>query len=291
MAGGSIDGASPAVTALAILGAIAWSLQLIPQIYLNYTRHSTEGLHSSMMILWSIAGLPLAIHNILSGQHIALQIQAEVLTGLSLVTWAQTMYYGKKWSIKKSIYVTAMFVLAFVAVQTGFIVGFKHGNVPVCHQEKFILATAILAAVLLSLGVLRHYWDIYEERTVRGISWGFVFLDALGDLASLLAILLRSPIDRFAMGIYASELTLWIGIIIAGLVYNLPRAISRRFRRSSNEMVSSFGEETAVAEDDDQMSVFRSIQAENTRLPSFRMRKRVTSGPAGARSSVETGPL
>jgi hypothetical protein len=93
------------------------------------------------------------------------------------------------------------------------------------------------------------------------------------------------------MGIYASELTLWIGIIIAGLVYNLPRAISRRFRRSSNEMVSSFGEETAVAEDDDQMSVFRSIQAENTRLPSFRMRKRVTSGPAGARSSVETGPL
>ena len=69
--------------------------QLMPQIYLNYTRHSTEGLHSSMMILWSVAGLPLAIHNILSGQHIALQIQAEVLTGLSLITWAQTMYYGK----------------------------------------------------------------------------------------------------------------------------------------------------------------------------------------------------
>ena len=48
-----------------------------------------------MMILWSCAGLPLAIHNILSGQHIALQIQAEVLTGLSLTTWGQCMYYGK----------------------------------------------------------------------------------------------------------------------------------------------------------------------------------------------------
>lgn len=48
-----------------------------------------------MMILWSIAGLPLAIHNILSEQHVALQIQAEILTGLSLITWAQTMYYGK----------------------------------------------------------------------------------------------------------------------------------------------------------------------------------------------------
>lgn len=47
---------------------------------------------------------------------------------------------------------------------------------------------AIISAILLALGVLRHYWDIYIHRTVRGISWGFVFLDALGDLTSMLAI-------------------------------------------------------------------------------------------------------
>ena len=105
-----------------------------------------------------------------------------------------------------------MLAIAFGSIQTGFIVGFKvsphplalsltthsigwdwiayvqYGNIPGHHQERFVLATAILAAAMLSLGVLRHYWDIYEERTVRGISWGFVFLDALGDLASLLAI-------------------------------------------------------------------------------------------------------
>lgn len=46
------------------------------------------------MILWSLAGLPLGIHNILSNQHVALQVQAQLLTGLSLITWAQTMYYG-----------------------------------------------------------------------------------------------------------------------------------------------------------------------------------------------------
>jgi hypothetical protein len=47
---------------------------------------------------------------------------------------------------------------------------------------------AILAALLLALGVLRHYWDIYQHRTVRGISFMFVGIDASGDLFSLISI-------------------------------------------------------------------------------------------------------
>jgi len=47
---------------------------------------------------------------------------------------------------------------------------------------------AVLAAVLLAAGVLRHYWDIYTHRTVRGISFLFVGIDAAGDLFSLISI-------------------------------------------------------------------------------------------------------
>ena len=47
---------------------------------------------------------------------------------------------------------------------------------------------AVMAAVLLALGVLRHYWDIWIHRTVRGISFIFVGIDAAGDLFSLLSI-------------------------------------------------------------------------------------------------------
>ena len=47
---------------------------------------------------------------------------------------------------------------------------------------------AVIAAVLLALGVLRHYWDIWTHRTVRGISFIFVGIDAAGDLFSLLSI-------------------------------------------------------------------------------------------------------
>ena len=47
---------------------------------------------------------------------------------------------------------------------------------------------AVLAAVFLGLGVLRHYWDIFTHRTVRGISFIFVGIDAAGDLFSLISV-------------------------------------------------------------------------------------------------------
>jgi hypothetical protein len=47
---------------------------------------------------------------------------------------------------------------------------------------------AVLSAVLLALGVGWHYVDIYRTRTVRGISFLFVAIDAAGDLFSLLSL-------------------------------------------------------------------------------------------------------
>lgn len=47
---------------------------------------------------------------------------------------------------------------------------------------------ATLSACLLAAGVLRHYWDIYLHRTVRGISFLFVGIDAAGDLFSLVSV-------------------------------------------------------------------------------------------------------
>lgn len=47
---------------------------------------------------------------------------------------------------------------------------------------------AVLSACLLAAGVLRHYYDIYVHRTVRGISFIFVGIDAAGDLFSLVSV-------------------------------------------------------------------------------------------------------
>lgn len=47
------------------------------------------------MILWAIAGVPLGTYNIVEEFNVALRIQPQILTLLSLATWTQCMYYGK----------------------------------------------------------------------------------------------------------------------------------------------------------------------------------------------------
>ena len=50
-----------------------------------------------MMFLWACAGVPLGIYNILKFD-IALQIQPQILATLSLITFAQCIYYENVWS-------------------------------------------------------------------------------------------------------------------------------------------------------------------------------------------------
>ena len=69
--------------------------QLIPQIIINYRRHNTIGLQPSMMMLWAWAGVPLGVYNIVKNYNIALRIQPQILTLLSLMTWIQCFYYEK----------------------------------------------------------------------------------------------------------------------------------------------------------------------------------------------------
>lgn len=48
-----------------------------------------------MMMLWACAGVPLGVYNITKEFNVALRIQPQILTFLSLVTWAQCRYYDK----------------------------------------------------------------------------------------------------------------------------------------------------------------------------------------------------
>lgn len=47
------------------------------------------------MLLWAVAGVPLGVYNIVEEFNIALRIQPQILTTLSLITWAQCLYYGR----------------------------------------------------------------------------------------------------------------------------------------------------------------------------------------------------
>ncbi|KAF1848385.1 uncharacterized protein K460DRAFT_279163 [Cucurbitaria berberidis CBS 394.84] len=223
-----------AANVFGIMGAVCWSIQLIPQIVINYRRHSTTGLQPTMMMLWAWAGVPLGVYNITKEFNIALRIQPQILTLLSLVTWNQCYYYERNWSILRSLAVVVPVACVMGAIQAGLIQAVSHAKQRDMHWPGILMAVA--SAALLAAGVLRHYVDVYLYRTVRGISFVFVGIDALGDVFSLVSVIFQPSLDVLGMVIYGTELVLWAGVFICGAYYNLiPWIVAVWERRKSKQ--------------------------------------------------------
>lgn len=105
------------------------------------------------------------------------------------------------------------------AIQAGLILGVGHAKERDIRWPSIVMAVA--SATLLAAGVLRHYMDVYVHRTVRGISFIFVGIDALGDVFSLVSVIFQPTLDVLGMVIYGTELALWIGVFMCGAYYNL----------------------------------------------------------------------
>ncbi|KAF3051367.1 hypothetical protein E8E11_010496 [Didymella keratinophila] len=208
-----------AANVLGTLGAVCWSIQLIPQIIINYRRHNAIGLQPTMMMLWAWAGVPLGVYNIVEEFNIALRIQPQILIVLSL-----------KWSVPRSLALIVPVMCFMGGVQAALIVALRYAKER--DLEWPLILMAALAAALLAAGVGSHYVDIYRHRTVRGISFIFVGLDALGDLTSLLSVFFQPRLDILGIVIYATELVLWIGIFACGVYYNLRPWLKEKYGKS-----------------------------------------------------------
>ncbi|THX49796.1 PQ loop repeat protein-like protein [Aureobasidium pullulans] len=198
-------------TGFGILGAVLWSLQLLPQIRKNWRRHSSESLSSLFFLAWAIAGIPLGVYNIVDDFNIALQIQPNILILLSLITWSQCKHYGVGWSWTKTSIVSLLLAVIFGGIETGLVFALR-----LCrdrgHEWPSTLM-AIVAAVLLAGGVLRHYVDMIKTRSDAGMSLKFALLDASGDLASLISVVFQPHLKILGLVVYGSELAIWIGLV------------------------------------------------------------------------------
>ncbi|KAH8594757.1 G protein-like protein-coupled receptor : PQ-loop [Bisporella sp. PMI_857] len=266
-----------AANVLGTTGAVCWSIQLIPQIIINYRRHNTIGLQRSMMLLWACAGVPLGAYNIASNFNVALLVQPQVLTVLSLITWGQCFYYGDKWSAGKCTALVTAIGALFGGVEVAFVFALRAGLRRDIHWP--VIFMGILSTVLLSAGVLRHYYDIYIHRTVRGISFIFIGIDAAGDVFSLVSVFFQPKLDILGMVIYATEFVLWCGVFACGGYYNLlpwikmklsDRAQQKRDERDSRTEVDAEGVSNAVELEraPSSTSVFRTSSSILDRHPS-----------------------
>jgi len=120
-------------------------------------------------------------------------------------------------------------------VQAALIIALRHAKER--DWEWPLILMAALAAALLAAGVGSHYVDIYRHRTVRGISFIFVGLDALGDLTSLLSVFFQPSLDILGIVIYATELVLWIGIFACGAYYNLRPWLKEKYGKSGGTAI------------------------------------------------------
>ncbi|RDW87504.1 hypothetical protein BP5796_03198 [Coleophoma crateriformis] len=265
-----------AANVLGTIGAVCWSVQLIPQIVINYRRHNTIGLQRSMMLLWACAGVPLGAYNIVSDFNIALRIQPQILTVLSLITWIQCYHYDDKWSPLRCCAFVGVIGILFGGVETALVFALKEGVRKNTHWPLVLMG--VLSTVLLSAGVLRHYYDIYVERTVRGISFLFVGIDAAGDVFSLVSIFFQLKLDILGIVIYSTEFVLWCGVFACGGYFNLlPWLRKKSGGRSSRSEIPPYMENQAGPAPSEGMSHDVSSEQIPTSTSVFRTPSSVTS--------------
>ncbi|KAI4664447.1 uncharacterized protein J4E88_010699 [Alternaria novae-zelandiae] len=66
-----------AANVLGTIGTVFWCVQLLPQIYRNWRTKKTDGLPESMMLLWSISGVPFGVYAIAQQFNIPLIVQPQ----------------------------------------------------------------------------------------------------------------------------------------------------------------------------------------------------------------------
>ncbi|RSL49681.1 hypothetical protein CEP54_012308 [Fusarium duplospermum] len=219
-----------AANILGTAGAVCWATQIIK----NYRRDSTDGLHPLMYLSWAFAGIPLGVYNVVQNLNVALQVQPHVLIFLSLVTWSQCKYYGDKWTLTKILAVCVATASIISGVEAGLYFALRHAWEREIEWPMTLMA--VLAAVLLACGVLRYYWEIYKSRFVKGISFLFVFIDAGGDVVSILALVFAPRIDILGIIIYSVEVALWTGIGILGIHFRFRGWLLDKMGRKSGGM-------------------------------------------------------
>ncbi|KAK8231899.1 hypothetical protein HDK90DRAFT_511887 [Phyllosticta capitalensis] len=269
-----------------VLGTIG---ALLPQIIINHRRHHAEGLQSGMMVLWAWAGVPLGAYNIVRGFNVALQVQPQILTALSLLTWGQCVYYQRNKTIPQTLLLALPLALLMGGTQTAIILLLRHylsrttlehtnPSHATAHTWPLPLLAA-LAALLLALGVGRHYVDIWQHRSVRGISFLFVGIDAAGDVFSALSIVFQSEVDVVGLVAYALEFVLWMGVCACGVAFNLrPAWLEGKSSRTRRERDGDGGGEGGETEGPDAS-------------PSFAVASGVHHGHGVADSEVSTGSI
>ncbi|KAL7423915.1 hypothetical protein Q5752_001500 [Cryptotrichosporon argae] len=234
-------------TTFATIGAVLWSVQVIPQIIKSYRTKSTDGLSPWLMFIWQWACAFQASYLVAQRSSIPLQVQPQCFALFGSISWAQTLLYGARLSLLK----TAVCWAALVTVAAGFEAGsvFALWKGEDNGTEAPLLAYGWIASALLVAGLLPEYWEIYKHKEVVGISLTFIAVDTLGGVFSFLSLFFRDEFDYTAFVQYALVVVCDSIVLVLAAILN-PRARRRRALLAADAEADAGAGAAAAAEGD-----------------------------------------
>ncbi|KAK9237896.1 PQ loop repeat-domain-containing protein [Lipomyces kononenkoae] len=239
-------GYNKAATVLGIVGTILWCIQLLPQIYTNFRRKSTDGLPHLMPLLWAYSGILFGIYFLVLRPNLPLMIQPEIFTFLCFVVWAQCLYYGSKFSFIKTVVVVSVVIAFSAGIQTAATMPLLNSSL--CHNNGTtstcwpLLLIGVLAAVLIFVGLVPPYFELWRRQgQVVGISFLFLAIDSSGAIFSLVSILLSGTgnggnrtEEYLGMALYIIVPLMEAGIVLSHFVWWL--RIGRHEQKSHSDV-------------------------------------------------------
>ncbi|KAF1830376.1 PQ loop repeat protein [Decorospora gaudefroyi] len=231
-----------AANVLGTIGTVFWCVQLVPQIWRNYRTKSTEGLPESMMLLWTISGVPFGAYAIAQQFNIPLIVQPQCFMTLCGVSWAQCLIYGRrKWRTRTASLLLFSLLAVFAGVEAGFVFAIRSPYIR--GVEWPVLLIGIIAFLTLISGYLPIPFELLKRRgRVVGIDFIFLAIDWNGAFFSLMALAAQHEFDVLFGIMYALCCTIEMSMVASHLVWLLRTRDIRKRAKEAGETFDEFDE-------------------------------------------------
>ncbi|KAL1875133.1 hypothetical protein VTK73DRAFT_10270 [Phialemonium thermophilum] len=197
-----------------------------------------------MMFLWAVCGPPFGVYAIVQNFNIPIQVQPQVFMTLCLISWVQILVYHNKWTPWKASLLGLATAAIFAGVEAALVLTLK----PVYDRgnDVPVLVVGIVAAVLLAVGLLPPYGEIWKRRgRVIGINWIFLAMDWSGAFFSLMALVAQNSFDVLGGVLYIICCFLEMGIFMSHIIW---RIRTREIRKEAAAQGKTFDEIAAEYE-------------------------------------------